>query len=98
MLGCFNPNVGQIWTNPNVGVKMQLKSLQLKVKVEVGLTQYLGLSIFYPNVGSNYPTLFRVLRYKFTIMRNKVTIMYIIFVSGGNKPQISFYLNDHFTL
>jgi len=38
MLGCFNPNLGQIWTNPNVGLKMQLKKkLQLKVKVEVGL-------------------------------------------------------------
>jgi len=37
MLGCFNPNLGQIWTNPNVGLKMQRKHLQLKVKVEVGL-------------------------------------------------------------
>jgi len=39
----------------------------LKVKVEVGLkfeitflTQYLSLSIFYPNLGSNNPALFRV--------------------------------------
>jgi len=22
MLGCFNPNLGQIWTNLNVGLKM----------------------------------------------------------------------------
>jgi len=35
MLGCFNPNLGKIWKNPNVGLKMQLKNLQLKVKVEV---------------------------------------------------------------
>jgi len=21
MLGCFNPNLGQIWTNPNFGLK-----------------------------------------------------------------------------
>jgi len=21
MLGCFNPNLGQIWTNPNAGLK-----------------------------------------------------------------------------
>jgi len=21
MLGCFNPTLGQIWTNPNVGLK-----------------------------------------------------------------------------
>jgi len=53
MLGCFNPNLGQIWTNPNVGLKRQLKNLHLKVRVEVGfkfemtfLTQHLGLSIF----------------------------------------------------
>jgi len=39
----------------------------MKVKVEVGLkfemtllTQHLGLSIFYPNLGSNNPALFRV--------------------------------------
>jgi len=25
MLGCFNPTLGQIWTNPNVGLKMQFK-------------------------------------------------------------------------
>jgi len=23
MLGCFNPTLGQIWTNPNVGLEMQ---------------------------------------------------------------------------
>jgi len=22
MLGCFNPTLGQIWTNPNIGLKM----------------------------------------------------------------------------
>jgi len=22
LLGCFKPNLGQIWTNPNVGLKM----------------------------------------------------------------------------
>jgi len=67
MLGCFNPNLGEIWTNPNVGLKIQLKNLQLKVKVEVGLkfeitflTQHLGLSIFYPSLGSNNSALFRV--------------------------------------
>jgi len=25
MLGCFNPNLGQIWTNLNVGLKLKLK-------------------------------------------------------------------------
>jgi len=37
VLGCFNPSLGQIWTNPNVGLKIQLNNVQLKVKVEVGL-------------------------------------------------------------
>jgi len=34
ILGCFNPNLGQIWTNPKVGLKMSLKNI----------TQWLGLS------------------------------------------------------
>jgi len=56
----------QIWTNPNVGLKMQLTNLKLKVNVEVGLilnyisNQHLGLSVFDPNLGSNNPALFRV--------------------------------------
>jgi len=60
--GLFEPNLGKIWTNPNVGLKCNLKNVQLKGKVEVGfkclitfLTQHLGLSIFYPNLGSNNP-------------------------------------------
>jgi len=43
MLGCFKQNLGQKWTNPNVGLKMSLKNLQLKVKVK--------LSIFDPHLG-----------------------------------------------
>jgi len=50
-----------------LGLKMQLKNVQLKVEVEVGLkfeitflTQHLDLSIFYPNLGSNNPALLRV--------------------------------------
>jgi len=41
MLGCFNPILGQIWTNPNVGLKMSFKHL----------TQWLSLSIFDPKMG-----------------------------------------------
>jgi len=41
MLGCFNPTLGQIWTNPNIGLKMSLKNV----------TQWLGLSIFDPKLG-----------------------------------------------
>jgi len=37
MLGCLNPNLGKIWTNhPNVGFRMQVKNVQLKVKIELG--------------------------------------------------------------
>jgi len=34
--------LGQIWTNPNIGLKMQFKNV----------TQRLGLSIFDPKLGS----------------------------------------------
>jgi len=30
MLGCFNQNLGQIWTNPNVALKMQLKKCSVE--------------------------------------------------------------------
>jgi len=52
-LGCFNPNLGQIWTNPNVGLKMLLKKLQLKVKVEVNckFSNLHILKIFNPTFG-----------------------------------------------
>jgi len=37
---------------PKCWVEMQLKIAQLKVKFEITfLTQHLGLSIFYPNLG-----------------------------------------------
>lgn len=39
MLGCFNPNLGQIWYKP-VGLKKSFKNL----------TQHLGWSIFDPNL------------------------------------------------
>jgi len=41
MLGCFNPTLDLIWTNPNVGLKNELKNV----------TQWLGLSIFDPKLG-----------------------------------------------
>jgi len=57
MLGCLNPYLGKIWTNPNFGLKMQLQNVQLKIKVEVWLkleitflAQHLGLLMFYPNL------------------------------------------------
>jgi len=58
MLGCLNPHLGQIWTNPNVGLKVQLKNVHLKVKIELKfkityVTQHLDLSIFDPHLGSN---------------------------------------------
>jgi len=27
MLGCFNPTLGQIWTNPNIGFKNVIKKM-----------------------------------------------------------------------
>jgi len=44
MLGCFNQILGQIWTNPNVGLKIELKNV----------TQWLGLSIFDPKLDYMY--------------------------------------------
>jgi len=41
MLGCFNPILGQIWTNSNIGLNMSFKNV----------TQWLGLSIFDPKLG-----------------------------------------------
>jgi len=40
MLGCLNPNLGQIWTNPNVGSKM---SFQISTQLQ--------LSLFNPTFG-----------------------------------------------
>jgi len=48
MLGCFNPNLGQIWTNPNAPLKVKVEGFKFEITV---LTQNLGLSIFYPNLG-----------------------------------------------
>jgi len=41
MLGCFNPSLGQIWTNPAIGLKF----------IITFLTQRLSLSIFHPKLG-----------------------------------------------
>jgi len=41
MLGCFNPILGQIWTNSNIGLKMSFQNV----------TQWLGVSIFDPKLG-----------------------------------------------
>jgi len=41
MLGCFNQILGQIWTNPNIGLKKLFKNV----------TQQLGLPIFDPKLG-----------------------------------------------
>jgi len=45
MLGCFNPILGQKWTNPAIGFKMSFKNV----------TQWLGSSIFDPKLGYNNP-------------------------------------------
>jgi len=55
----------------------------LKVKIEVGLkseipflTQHLGLSIFYANLGSNNPALFRVQCLVLTLWCSKMTNLF----------------------
>jgi len=50
MLGCFNPNLGQKWTNPAIGLHFLITPL----------TQCLSLSIFDPQLASNNPAFFRV--------------------------------------
>jgi len=60
-VGLFQPKFGSNMDKPKCWVKNAIKNVQ--VKVEVGLkfeNQHLGLSIFYPNLGSNNPALFRV--------------------------------------
>jgi len=44
MLGCFNPNLGKIWNNPNVGLKNVISLFTFYLIAF--LTQHLGLSIF----------------------------------------------------
>jgi len=61
MLGCFNPNLGQIWTNPNVGLKMTFQNFNFYFQryfFYCILTQHLCLSIFDPNLGWNNPAFF----------------------------------------
>jgi len=54
MLGCFNPNLGQIWTNVGLKMSFQILSQQLQLALSIVifliafLTQHLGLSIFDP--------------------------------------------------
>jgi len=52
MLGCFNPNLGQIWTNPNVG-------LTLNFNPTIGFV-HIG-----PKFGLKQPSIVRV--YKFLL-------------------------------
>jgi len=62
MLGCFNPNLGQIWTNPN-GLKNATKKLQLEVKVDVGLklnfffNPTFGFVHILPKIGFEQPSI-----------------------------------------
>jgi len=46
MLGCFNPILGQIWTNSNIGLKIEFKNV----------TQLLG----FPTIELKQPNIFRV--------------------------------------
>jgi len=35
MLGCTNPNLGQILTNPNVGLKMSFKKITVESESDI---------------------------------------------------------------
>jgi len=48
MLGCFNPILGQIWTNPAIRLHFLITFL----------TQCLSLSIFDPKLGLKQPSIF----------------------------------------
>ncbi len=48
ILGCFNPTLGQIWTNPAV---------ELNVYIQF-LTQKVGLVHIWPKVGLKQPSIF----------------------------------------
>jgi len=73
-LGCFYPQLGKIWKNPNVGLKISFNiwtRLQLSLSTVhfliSFLTQHLGLSIFDPNLGWNNPAFFKVYKTSFLI-------------------------------
>jgi len=74
MLGCFNPNLGQIWTNPNVGLKITFKNFNFSRFFDYILTQHLGLSIFDPNLGWNNPA--SILEYEILMT---ILVAYTIF-------------------
>jgi len=50
MLGCFNPTLGQIWTNPNVGLKNVIKTFNPMA----------GFVHIWPKVGLKQPSILRV--------------------------------------
>jgi len=69
------------------------------VKVEVGfkfeitfLTQHLGMSIFYPNLDSNNPTLFRVYAFKINTLHSKNcwVVLNQIWVKYGQTQQLGY--------
>jgi len=53
MLGCFNPTLGQIWTNPAVGLNFYITFLTSRwVKfLHYIFNPTFGLSIFDPKLG-----------------------------------------------
>jgi len=70
---------------------MQLK----KIKVEVGLkfeivflTQHLGLSIFYPNLSSNNPALFRVYKSHLYFFYKQI-LLFLLYTFENKNRSIS---------
>jgi len=48
MLGCFDPTLGQIWTNPAVGLNFNITFL----------TQHFGFVHIWPKIGLKQPSIF----------------------------------------
>jgi len=48
MLGCFNPTLGQIWTNPAVGLHFYITFL----------TQHFRFVHIWPKIGLKQPSIF----------------------------------------
>jgi len=74
--GLFQPKFGSNIHKPKCCVKMQLNEQKMTF-----LTQHLGLSIFYPNMGSNNPALFRVYYWYFVLF----LLQNIVFLQWNRK-------------
>ncbi len=74
MLGCFNPTLGQIWTNPAVGLNIYITFFKPKV----------GLVHIWLKVGLNNLAFFRVYKPLYLIF----TLFFVLLLFDGSKEQL----------